>query len=132
MEISNRLKSGLLRARGERPCDHRCTEKCYELAPVHSITSSAWTSTAGGIVSPSALAVLRLTTSSNLVGCWIGRSPGFVPFRILSTRTADRRTISAILGPWLANPPAAANPLAPDNTGSRYLRDRSAMALGFA
>ena len=33
------------------------------------ITSSARPSSDGGIVSPSALAVLRLMTSSNLVGC---------------------------------------------------------------
>src|SRR2546426_3621074 len=37
------------------------------------MTSSARASSDGGIVSPSALAVLRLMTSSNLVGCSIGR-----------------------------------------------------------
>src|SRR5262245_14397202 len=116
-------------------CGHQARDHGDKQRPPphdHSITSSAWTSTAGGIVSPSALAVVRLTTSSNFVGCWIGRSPGFAPFRILSTRSADRRQTSAMLGPWLASPPAAANPLSADNTGSRYLRDRSAMALGFA
>jgi hypothetical protein len=30
-------------------------------------------------VSPSALAVLRLTASSNFVGCSMGKSPGFAP-----------------------------------------------------
>ena len=55
-------------------------------APVHySITSSARSRSEGGIVSPSALAVLRLTTNSNLVGCSIGRSAGLAPLRILST-----------------------------------------------
>jgi hypothetical protein len=39
------------------------------------------------MVSPSALAVLRLITSSNLVGCSMGRSPGLVPLRILSDRS---------------------------------------------
>ena len=39
----------------------------------------------GGMVRPSALAVLRLITSSNLVGCCTGRSAGFAPFSILST-----------------------------------------------
>jgi len=34
---------------------------------------------------PSALAVLRLMTRSNFVGCSMGRSPGLAPFRILST-----------------------------------------------
>src|SRR5215470_15785353 len=55
------------------------------------ITSSARASSEGGIVSPSALAVLRLMTSSNLEGCSTGRSAGFVPLRILSTNDADRR-----------------------------------------
>src|SRR5260370_38783829 len=38
----------------------------------HSITSSARASSAGGIVIPSALAVLRLITNSKRVGCSIG------------------------------------------------------------
>src|SRR6266511_2633705 len=43
----------------------------------HSITSSAMASTPGGKVRPSALAVFRLMTNSNLVGCKTGRSAGF-------------------------------------------------------
>ena len=50
----------------------------------YSITWSARSSTDCGIVSPSALAVLRLMTSSNFVGCSTGRSPGLAPLRILS------------------------------------------------
>ena len=50
-----------------------------------SITSSARCRTAGEIVMPRALAVARLITSSNVVGCSMGKSPGFAPFRILST-----------------------------------------------
>jgi hypothetical protein len=38
----------------------------------YSITSSAVASSEGGMVMPSAWAVLRLITSSNLVGCSIG------------------------------------------------------------
>jgi hypothetical protein len=38
---------------------------------------------AGGIVGPSAFAVLRLITSSNFVACWTGRSAGFAPFQDL-------------------------------------------------
>ena len=53
-------------------------------APLHSITSSARASRVGGTSRPSALAVLRLMTSSNLVGCWTGRSPGEVPLRMRS------------------------------------------------
>ena len=42
----------------------------------YSITSSARARINGGIVSPSALAVLRLMMSLNVVGCSIGRSAG--------------------------------------------------------
>src|SRR5262245_65285642 len=55
------------------------------------ITSSARTRRDGGIVIPRALAVLRLMTSWNVVGCSTGRSAGLVPFRILSTYVAARR-----------------------------------------
>src|SRR6516164_8486347 len=53
--------------------------------PDYSITSSARASSVGGTSRPSAFAVVRLTTSSNLVGCSTGRSAGFAPRRILST-----------------------------------------------
>jgi hypothetical protein len=49
------------------------------------ITWSARSRSDCGIVSPSAFAVLRLITSSKLVGCSTGRSAGFAPLRILST-----------------------------------------------
>ena len=42
---------------------------------------------------PSALAALRLITSSNLVGCSTGISPGLAPFRILSTYVAARHRL---------------------------------------
>jgi len=42
----------------------------------YSITSSARARINGGIVRPSALAVLRLMMSLNVVGCSIGRSAG--------------------------------------------------------
>ena len=48
----------------------------------YSITSSARASSVGGMSRPSALAVLRLITNSNLVDCTTGRSPGFSPLRI--------------------------------------------------
>jgi len=50
----------------------------------HSMIWSARCSSDGGIVRPIALAVLRLMTSSNLVGCSTGRSAGLAPLRILS------------------------------------------------
>jgi hypothetical protein len=51
----------------------------------YSITWSARASIDGGIVRPSALAVLRLITSSSLMGCSTGMSAGLAPLRILST-----------------------------------------------
>src|SRR5205807_2063720 len=48
----------------------------------YSITSVARARIDGGTVRPSAWAVLRLTTSSNVVGCWTGRSAGLAPLRI--------------------------------------------------
>jgi hypothetical protein len=47
--------------------------------PYHSITSSARASSVGGTERPSALAVWGLMTSSNFVGCMIGRSTGLAP-----------------------------------------------------
>src|SRR4029077_18520951 len=72
----------LLRPRRERPRRRRATEQRDELAAFHSITSSARASSDGDTSRPSAFAVLRLSTSSNLVGCRTGRSAGFSPFRI--------------------------------------------------
>src|SRR5262249_10887050 len=76
----------LLRARAERP-RRRAAEQRDELAPFHrcnhSITSSARAISIGGTSRPSVLAVLRLITNSNLVGCTTGKSPGFAPLRIL-------------------------------------------------
>jgi hypothetical protein len=57
----------------------------------HSNTSSARASSVGGTVSPSALAVLRLRVSSNLVGCSMGSSAGLTPLRILSIKLAARK-----------------------------------------
>ncbi len=47
----------------------------------YSITSSAAVSKPGGTSRPSALAVCRLMTNSNLVDCKTGRSAGFAPLR---------------------------------------------------
>src|SRR5438105_6877193 len=55
----------LLRAHRMRPSRGR-SEQRNELAPPHSITSSANEIRPAGIVRPSALAVLRLMTNSNL------------------------------------------------------------------
>ena len=57
-------------------------EDLQNYRPLHSITSSAATCRLTGTVSPSALAVLRFITSSNLVGCTTGKSAGFSPLRM--------------------------------------------------
>jgi hypothetical protein len=59
-------------------------EQRDELASPHSITSSARTSSVGGMSRPIALAVLRLITSSNLLGRSMGSSPALAPLRIRS------------------------------------------------
>src|SRR5262245_37259997 len=68
-EESNDRHHRLLRMRRERPAGRRAAEQADERASFHSITSSARASRAGEMSKPSALAVLRLTTSSNFVGC---------------------------------------------------------------
>src|SRR5262245_31935292 len=70
--------SRMLRACRKRP-RRRLAEQRDELAPLHSITSSARPSSVGGTSRPSALAVLRLITSSYLFGRCTGRSLGFIP-----------------------------------------------------
>src|SRR5712691_3578279 len=61
---------------------------------IYSITSSARISRDCGIVIPRALAVLRLMTSSNFVGCSTGRSAGLAPLRMRSTYPAAFRASS--------------------------------------
>src|SRR3974390_3249711 len=93
VHVTNHRHSRLLRAHRERPRCSRTAEQRDELAAVHSMTSSARASSVGGTVRPSALAVLRLITSSYWVGCWTGRLAGFSPLRIRSTYAAERRTM---------------------------------------
>ena len=59
-------------------------EKRDELAPFHSITSSASAMREGGTSRPSILAVSRLITSSNLPNRSTGRSTGLAPLRMLA------------------------------------------------
>src|SRR5262249_7930693 len=75
----------LLRAHRERPRTRRAAEQRGELAPPHSIPSSARASSVGGISRPSAFAVFKLMTSSYFVGCCTGRSAAFSPLRMRST-----------------------------------------------
>src|SRR5262249_13628562 len=84
---------GLLRPRGGRP-RRRAAEQRDELAPSHSITSSAATSSLSGTARPSVFAVLRFMANSYLVGCWTGSSATFAPFRIRSAYDAARLSTS--------------------------------------
>ena len=77
----------LLRARRQRPRRRRAAEQRDELAPFHSITSSARASSVGGTSRPSALAVLRLMTSSNLVGLLHRQVGGLGAFEDLPAKT---------------------------------------------
>src|SRR5688572_31048057 len=49
-----------------------------------------------------------LFRSSNVVGCSIGRSPGFALFRIFSTKCAARRASFSHSTPYDISPPALA------------------------
>src|SRR6516164_2380611 len=90
MKITDHWNNRSLRARRERPCG-RAAEQRDERAPLHSITSSAATSSLSGTVRPSALAVLRLITRTSLTGAWTGSSFGFAPLRMRSALIAARR-----------------------------------------
>ena len=75
------ITSGLQRTAGPYRCANRVlTHRSKQHG--YSITSSARASSEGGTSRPSALAVLRLMDSSNLVGCMTGRSAGFSPLRM--------------------------------------------------
>ena len=71
---------------GERRGEEHRTRAREERATVyHWMILSARCSSVCGMASPSAFAVYKLMTSSNLVGCSTGRSAGFAPLKILST-----------------------------------------------
>ena len=89
IRICNQPVGNLDRAR-EAGTHHRlrmeaAARRAVAVGPAYPITSSARTSTDGGIVNPSALAAVLLTISSSLVGNSTGRSPGLAPLKILVT-----------------------------------------------
>ena len=79
----------LVRAESARHRQCAAYEK-HQLAPLHSMTSSAPASKDRGTVSPSVFAVFRFMTNSSFVGCSTGKSPGFAPLNILSIKPAAR------------------------------------------
>src|SRR5262249_3924882 len=95
---------GLLRARRKRPRDCAAEQRDELAAPIKKTRSHRTIAKGAGLAKrprstkglpfscsrvgrhrPSAFAVVRLTTRSNLVGCSTGMSAGFAPRRILST-----------------------------------------------
>ena len=102
------LKLGLVSMSNDQPRKTTDVPLCRSREPIagwwlsgigYSITSSARARIEGGTVRPSAFAVFKLNTSSNLVGCSIGRSAGFAPLRILSTNTVRCLGIEEIFIP---------------------------------
>ena len=89
----------------------------------HSITSSASASSLSGTARPSAFAVLRLITSSNFVGCWTGKSPGFSPFSTLATYEPGPRYIATGSGPYAISTPSRAT------RGKPYIVGRPLLVL---
>jgi hypothetical protein len=75
------LKSDI--PRGPRSANNGLTHRSKNNP--HSMISSASAKSLSETVRPSALAVLRLITSSNFDGCSTGRSLGLAPLRIRST-----------------------------------------------
>src|SRR5262245_56527348 len=75
---AQRLKSGWLRKR-QRVFYSQALLPIQNPKRDYLITLSARTSTFGGIVRPICLAVLRLITNSNFVGCSTGKSEGLAP-----------------------------------------------------
>jgi hypothetical protein len=81
-EIARRCKYIAMGTTGDQS---RCSNVRETKLWVYSITSSARASRLGATSRPSDLAVLRLITSSYLLGCCTGKSAGFSPLRMRST-----------------------------------------------
>src|SRR5260370_35910876 len=69
-------------------CARAASAQYHKQTRPYSTTLSANSTTDAGIARLSALAVLRFRTNSNLVGCSTGKSAGFAPLKILSSKSA--------------------------------------------
>lgn len=79
---------------------HRAELSADQAAQAHQrMTRVARCTASSGIVSPMALALRRLITSSMGTSVSTGSSPALAPLRILSTSTAARRPSPYQLGP---------------------------------
>jgi hypothetical protein len=92
------LKEPMIDVRSS-PTTYSTTAFALALPPPHSITSSARVSSVGGIVRPSAFAVVTLMTNSYLVGVCTGRSAGFAPLRMRSIYVAACRYWATMSAP---------------------------------
>ena len=84
-DVAYAPNNGSRRGHGRRRSVPQNRREQVEQKSAYSITSSAATSRAWGIVRLSAFAVFKLITNSNLVGCCTGSPPGFAPLSIRST-----------------------------------------------
>ena len=93
------LETDIVRA--GRPCLKGANNRLMHRSnyQLYSITSSARASSEGGMVRPSAFAVLRLITSSNCVACCTGSSLGLAPPRIFATWPPNKACVSREAGP---------------------------------
>src|SRR5262249_39112625 len=108
-KIADNPHRRLLPARRERPCCCCAADKPDERAPPdHSITSSARARSVGGTSRPRAFAVLRLITSSYLIGACTGRSVGFAPLSMRSMYSAALAYWSNTSLPYEISPPSVA------------------------
>src|SRR4030095_8737927 len=99
---------------------HAAEQREEGASSYHSMTSSARASKVSGTVRPSALAVLRLITSSNLVGTWTGSSAGLSPLRMRSVYEAARLKRSLTSTPYVIRPPARVMTADELTAGTRY------------
>jgi hypothetical protein len=89
-----------IRSRDQDVCFGPQPDSCIAAKKHHySITSSASCCRCNGTSRPSALAVLRLISSSNLLGRSMGSSLGFAPERIRLMQLAACLNIDARFGP---------------------------------
>jgi hypothetical protein len=109
-EKADHRQCRLLCARRERPRRH-AAEQHDEVAPSHSITSSARASSVGGTSRPIPFAVARLMTRSNLVGSSDRQVAGFLTFE--NPADVDAGTAIGIGLAWsIAHQPAGLDVLA--------------------
>jgi hypothetical protein len=83
IDISRRNSDRISDPRARRLSAKCCREQAQQITPLFDHLVCKLSSQDEGL-RPSALAVLRLIASSNLVGCWIGSSSGLAPLRMRS------------------------------------------------